>query len=86
MAPERQAMRIVVDGESFDVYRDDTAGRCFDWLTGPNEGYGSSIGEAVVFTKPGQQAPAAPEMDEATIRATIRRFLSQVDPGTGYIE
>jgi hypothetical protein len=47
----------------------------FAWLSGPNKGYGFST------TRLDGGA-----MSEREIEASIRNFLVQVDPGTGYIE
>ena len=72
-APER----LVVDGEQFDVReRPGRPGQYhFDWVSGPNPGYGFSSGWS-----DGESRTAA-ELEEA-----IRDFLAQVDPKTGFIE
>ena len=69
--------RVEVDGEAFDVVaRRDRPGQYhFAWISGPNPGYGFSAG-----TSGGR------EMSNADIEASIRNFLAQVDPETGYIE
>ncbi len=47
----------------------------YTWVSGPNPGYGFS--EA---TSDGRA------LSNADFEASIRNFLAQVDPGTGYIE
>jgi hypothetical protein len=69
--------RVQVDGEVFDVVAErDRPGQVhYTWVSGPNPGYGFSTG-----TSDGR------EMSDADIEASIRNFLAQVDPETGYIE
>lgn len=66
----------VVDGETWVVrHRTNEPGTYeFDWVSGPNEGYG--------FTSysPSEAAKTAAELD-----ASIRDFLSDIDPETGYL-
>ena len=71
------AVRLVVDGEEFDVReRPDRPGQYdFAWVSGPNAGYG--------FTS--ARSDGAPET-RAGLQDLIRNFLAQVDPGTGFIE
>lgn len=61
---------LEVDGERFDVRRDDGS-TYYDWVSGPNAGYG--------FASSGP--PDAAEAD----RAAVRQFLAMIDPETGYI-
>jgi hypothetical protein len=70
-------MRVMVDGELFDVVASaETAGEYeFAWLSGPNEGYGF-----------GSKTSDGSALSERAIEESIRNFLAQVDPGTGYIE
>jgi hypothetical protein len=44
----------------------------YDWLTGPNEGYGFGV-----------SGPFEESEDEHTAR--IRDFLADIDPATGYL-
>ena len=69
--------RVEVDGEVFDVVaRRNRPGQYhFAWVSGPNPDYGFSSG-----TSDGRA------MSSADIEASIRDFLAQVDPETGYIE
>lgn len=74
IAPEPQrllAARVLeVDGEVFEL-RHDGGGTQYDWISGPNEGYGFAISPT-------------PDSDEQH-QASIRGFLSMIDPATGYI-
>lgn len=63
---------IDVDGEIFAVRRDAHGGTHYDWLSGPNEGYGFGGSES-------------PDRDMSTHEQDIRIFLSMIDPETGYI-
>jgi len=76
-AEQEPGTRVEVDAEVFDVVaRRDRPGQYhFAWVSGPNPGYGFSSG-----TSDGR------EMGNAEIVASIRNFLAQVDPETGYIE
>ncbi len=69
--------RVEVDGEVFDVAvrRDRPGHYYFDWVSGPNSGYGfvTGISDGRV-------------MGSAEIEESIRNFLSLVDRETGYIE
>ena len=71
------ATRVEVDGEVFDVvaHRDRPGQYHFDWISGPNPGYGFSSGSS-----------DGRGMSNADLEASIRNFLAQVDPDTGYIE
>ena len=74
---EESPHAVTVDGHTFRVLRRPgvLSQYDFDWLSGPNEGYGfaavSSSGDV---------------MSPAEIEESIRNFLAQVDPVTGYIE
>jgi hypothetical protein len=69
--------RVEVEGEVFDVVaRRDRPGQYhFAWVSGPNPDYGFSSG-----------ASDGREMSNTDIDASIRDFLAQVDPETGFIE
>ncbi len=64
---------LEVDGELFAVGPDGRGGTSYSWLSGPNEGYGYG------------ESPAGPDRSLAEHRASIRGFLAQIDPATGYI-
>jgi hypothetical protein len=68
---------LIVDGERFAV--ETSAERPgeyhFAWLSGPNEGYGF-----------GTTTSDGGPLDPAQLESSIRSFLAQVDPGTGYLE
>jgi hypothetical protein len=70
-------MRVTVDGEIFDVVASPERPGQYDvaWLSGPNKGYGFSTARS-----------SDSAMDEREIVASIRNFLVQVDPQTGYID
>ena len=66
-----------VDGEVFQVAERANEPGVYDiaWASGPNDGYG--------FTSASYDGQSRSE-DE--LRESIRIFLAQVDPATGYIE
>ncbi|HEV7948657.1 MAG TPA: hypothetical protein VGP24_02705 [Glaciihabitans sp.] len=65
---------FAVDGETFSVRMSPDDGAIhYDWITGPNEGYG--------FDSFGSSQPH--EYEEYV--ASIRDFLARVDPATGYL-
>jgi hypothetical protein len=62
-----------VDGETFAVRRRDEDGSAhYDWISGPNPGYGFSTSGS------GQES----REHHAT---AIRGFLASIDPATGYL-
>jgi hypothetical protein len=61
-----------VDGERFAIRRAGDGGTGYDWLSGPNEGYGF-----------GSSGP--PNRSAEEHRDSIRVFLAMIDPDTGYI-
>lgn len=64
---------VFVDGETFSVRRRDSDGsHHYGWISGPNDGYGFSVG--------GSCEPISHERHVAAIRG----FLSAIDPATGY--
>ena len=78
--------RLTVDGEVFEVRPSEHQhGFDFDWISGPNPGYGFSCSVPMVFTRSDQPVGAAPAMDDQALVAHIRSFLQQIDPATGYI-
>jgi hypothetical protein len=61
-----------VDGERFAIRQGGYGGTNYDWLSGPNKGYG--------FTSGGTpNRPVEEHLEE------IRVFLAMIDPNTGYI-
>jgi hypothetical protein len=68
-----EPVRVVVDGESFDVVRDGNSIH-HTWVSGPNADYGFSVGSS-----------GAMELTDDEVRSTIRAFLSEIDPRTGYL-
>jgi hypothetical protein len=62
-----------VDGERFAIGQGADGGTTYDWLSGPNKGYG--------FASSG--TPNRPVEEH---RQSIRVFVAMIDPTTGYIE
>jgi predicted kinase len=62
-----------VDGEQFAVYQSGPGDWSYQWLTGPNAGYGF-----------GASGPAVHGREEHETR--IRLFLRDIDPATGFME
>jgi hypothetical protein len=69
---ESVSLTIDVDGERFTVRRAAAGGWDYDWLSGPNEGYGFSTG-------------GPPNQSQAEHQQSIRWFLADIDPATGYM-
>lgn len=67
------AMVLDVDGEVFELRPGESGGTNYLWSTGPNPEYGF-----------GSSRRLDSSLDEH--RNSIRNFLAQVDPTTGYIE
>jgi hypothetical protein len=61
-----------VDGERFAIRRAGDGGPAYDWLSGPNKGYG--------FDSSGTLDRSVEEHQES-----IHAFLAMIDPNTGYI-
>jgi hypothetical protein len=70
--PDDEAFTLEVDGEVFKLRPDGFGGTRYIWISGPNPGYGFST------------SPTPDSFEQH--RASIRNFLSMVDPATGYIE
>lgn len=62
-----------VDGETFAIRWSDDGAHHYDWISGPNPGYGFTVG--------GGSSPRSRERHVAE----IRDFLAAVDPATGYL-
>jgi hypothetical protein len=71
--PGPALLTLDVDGERFVIRQARDGGTNYDWLSGPNEGYG--------FTSSG-----TPSRPVEQLRQEIRVFLGMIDPNTGYIE
>lgn len=77
VGPDESAGHVLsVGGEQFSVRLRPRNGRLYeydyDWLSGPNDGYGF-----------GMSGPF--EETDAEHEARIRSFLAQIDPATGYL-
>lgn len=66
--------KIMVDGEMFIVTRRGRGIYNYEWVSGPNFGYGFSSASH----------PAADRADEEH-RESVRDFLTEIDPDTGYL-
>ncbi|MGW7680910.1 hypothetical protein ACWGID_09250 [Kribbella sp. NPDC054772] len=69
--------RLRVDGELFEVsVRQDHPGTYdYDWVSGPNPGYG--------FSESGPQQHLRTQADH---EQAVRAFLSGINPETGYLD
>jgi hypothetical protein len=72
MTADEAASTLEVDGEVFELQPDGFGGTHYNWISGRNPGYGFST------------SPTPDSFEQH--RASIRTFLSMVDPATGYIE
>ena len=90
----REPETLVVAGETFVVRPRPDGGYAYDWTTGPNPGYGFSVSrrfvagddrEAVAAADAAERASPTPKTIEEHLHS-IREFLDDVDPDTGYIE
>jgi len=61
-----------VDGERFAIRPAGDSGTAYDWLSGPNKGYGFG-------------SSGTPNRSIEEHRESIRAFLAMIDPNTGYI-
>ena len=61
-----------VNVERFAIRQADDGGTAYDWLSGPNKGYG--------FASSG-----TPNRSMEDHRESIRAFLAMINPNTGYI-
>jgi len=64
-------VELEVDGERFRVVERSPRTVDLTWLTGPNPGYGFTIGGI--------------PMDDLRLEDQIRGFLAEIDPATGYL-
>jgi hypothetical protein len=82
---------IEVDGERFIVEQapGDTHQLNFTWLTGRHPGYGFSSGTQR-WSAPETADPEPDPRDKADsaerLEQSIRNFLAQINPATGYID
>jgi hypothetical protein len=71
--PGAVMLTVEVDGERFAIRQAGDGGTNYDWLSGPNKGYG--------FASSG-----TPNRSVEEHREHIRVFLAMIDPNTGFIE
>jgi hypothetical protein len=69
---ESTGFTLEVDGELFVLRPDEYGGTDYTWLSGPNPGYG--FGES-----------PTPDRSVDEHRESIRAFLADIDPDTGYL-
>ena len=72
MSDDEATSTLEVDGEVFELRPDGFGGTHYNWISGPNPGYGFSM------------SPTPDSVEQH--HASIRNFLSMVDPATGCIE
>lgn len=72
---DRPFVRMTVDDEVFDVRSDRPGAYDYDWISGPNDGYGFSVSSS-------EQRP----WTHADHESAVRDFLAMINPETGYIE
>jgi hypothetical protein len=65
-------LNLDIDGEQFAIREGPFGGTSYDWLRGPNEGYGFGSG-------------AASDRSVEEHRESIRIFLAMIDRKTGYV-
>jgi hypothetical protein len=71
--PAVTSITLEVEGELFALRPAKHGGTHYTWLSGPNKDYGFS-------------SSATPNESLKEHRESIRAFLAQIDPTTGYIE
>ncbi|MGW6376360.1 hypothetical protein ACWFRB_09885 [Rhodococcus sp. NPDC055112] len=81
---------LTVDGEVFTVrLRPEEPGACdYEWVSGPNKGYGFSSSQRVAFYSIQDRAGTPSALQPISVdehRESIRDFLSQINPETGYL-
>ena len=88
MTGHRYPLRLVGDGETFVVSRRGRRTFDYDWVSGPNAGYGYSETSMVPRDRGGSPPVSDAHPTERTPEQheeSIRDFLSMIDPETGYI-
>ena len=87
VSADSDGRNLRVDGEDFRIHTTEDGMTHCEWLTGPNPGYGLSIGRPVSFVPEGQ-TPPLPDTglaDERLVQS-IRDFLAGINPETGYLD
>ncbi|MFD4295449.1 hypothetical protein ACFWQG_19765 [Rhodococcus sp. NPDC058532] len=80
--PGEDPITLEVGGEVFTLSMRDDGGCDYHWESGPNQGYG--FGGGPVRTVGDPDARYLKSMDEH--RESIRSFLSDINPETGYLD
>ncbi|TJZ81104.1 hypothetical protein FCG67_00105 [Rhodococcus oryzae] len=81
---------LTVDGEVFTVrLRPKEPGACdYEWVSGSNKGYGFSSFQQVAYPSIQDRAGTPSAVQPMAVdehRESIRDFLSQINPETGYL-
>lgn len=81
---------LTVDGEVFTVrIRPEEPVACdYAWDSGPNDGYGFSSFQHIAFASIQDRAGTPSTIEPMTVdehRESIRDFLRQINPDTGYL-
>lgn len=79
---------LTVDGEAFTVEVHADGRHSYDWVSGPNTGYGFSSSRHVAYPSIQDRAAAPSGFEPDTVDEhceSIRVFLGAVNPETGYI-
>lgn len=80
--PGEGPITLIVDGEVFTLRMRPDGGDDYYWESGPNEGYGFGSGPVRTVGDPN----AKYLMTIAEHRTSISTFLSNINPGTGYLD
>ncbi|MEV6058778.1 hypothetical protein [Nocardia asteroides] len=81
---------VTVDDEIFTVTITPNGGASYSWESGPNPGYGFSSSpprfawQGTGFRPRPDPVPAPPTIDDH--RRSIRAFLHEINPETGYLD
>jgi hypothetical protein len=84
--PEEDAaptMRLSCNGETFELRPERSGGTHYTWLSGPNPGYGFTMSPILGGT--GVEMSSREGRDIEQHQTNIQKFLSMIDPETGYI-
>ena len=80
---------LTVQGETFQVTVKPDGGCSYKWASGPNPGYGFGSGAPAIARRGvGRSTSSLPPIPTRTIaqhRTSIRGFLAEIDPDTGYM-
>lgn len=85
MSTDDDVVTLIVDGETFTVTCRPAEGQyAYDWISGPNPDYGFST---TLHQAGGPRPhPPPPILTRTQHEQSIRDFLSQINPDTGYLD